>query len=159
MHAIEERSEASSGCRQCPVFFAHANLNQLHRISLRHAAFRALRLSSPAYAAAPLVIPARGLIRAAAVPAAAVRWNSYESSSPSYGRQFDGGARRERYGGDNSRRMNTRPERPPPEPCETVYIGNLFFDVTADQLKAHCEQFGEIDSVRIIYDARGLSKG
>ncbi|KAI5300295.1 hypothetical protein KEM56_002568 [Ascosphaera pollenicola] len=95
---------------------------------------------------------------------AAVRWNSSESefsSSPSYNNFRDGAPRRSNrdFGAGERRGGGMRPQRPPPEPCETVYVGNLFFDVSADQLKAHCEQFGEVANVRIIYDARGLSKG
>ncbi|KAI5282930.1 hypothetical protein KEM54_002459, partial [Ascosphaera aggregata] len=127
-----------------------------------HAAFRALRLSSPAYAATaastPSVsVPARGLFKSttAAFPATALRWNS--SDSPSYGYQNNGVvATSEPRQGNGSiiRKTNYRPVRPPPQPCETVYVGNLFFDVTAEQLQAHCEQFGKVESARIIYDAR-----
>lgn len=49
--------------------------------------------------------------------------------------------------------------RPAPQPCETVYVGNLFFDVSAEQLGQHMAQFGPVEAVRIIHDARGLSRG
>jgi nucleolin len=44
-------------------------------------------------------------------------------------------------------------------PNNTVYVGNLYYEVSADQLKRVFGRFGEIDSVRIIYDNRGLSRG
>lgn len=44
-------------------------------------------------------------------------------------------------------------------PSPTVYVGNLFFDVTADDLKARMEAFGTPLKVNIVHDARGLSKG
>lgn len=44
-------------------------------------------------------------------------------------------------------------------PSPTVYIGNLFFDVTAEDLKARMEEYGVVEKSVIISDARGLSKG
>lgn len=44
-------------------------------------------------------------------------------------------------------------------PKETIYIGNLFFDVTAEDLKARMESFGVVERCSIIHDTRGLSKG
>ena len=41
----------------------------------------------------------------------------------------------------------------------SVYVGNLFFDVTEGDLKREFQQFGTIESVKLIYDGRGLSKG
>ena len=41
----------------------------------------------------------------------------------------------------------------------TVYVGNLFFDVTEDRLKQDFSKFGSVKSTKIIYDGRGLSKG
>jgi RNA recognition motif-containing protein len=46
-----------------------------------------------------------------------------------------------------------------PVPKCSVYIGNLFFDVTAEDLRKHFEQFGVVENVMIVHDARGLSKG
>ena len=48
---------------------------------------------------------------------------------------------------------------PPPVPKETVYIGNLFFDVTAEDLKNELQRYGPVASTRIVYDSRGLSRG
>ena len=45
------------------------------------------------------------------------------------------------------------------EPNETVFVGNLFYDMTAGQLRAQMERFGTVTAARIIFDTRGLSKG
>jgi len=47
----------------------------------------------------------------------------------------------------------------PTEPKKTVYVGNLFFDVTGDDLKQEFSRFGQVQSSRLIVDSRGLSKG
>jgi nucleolin len=47
----------------------------------------------------------------------------------------------------------------PPDPKETVYIGNLFFDVTAEDLKQQMSKYGTVEFCKIIHDSRGLSKG
>ncbi|KAF2682418.1 RNA-binding domain-containing protein [Lentithecium fluviatile CBS 122367] len=47
----------------------------------------------------------------------------------------------------------------PAEPSPTIYVGNLYYEVTGDQLKRVFSRFGEVDSVKIIYDNRGLSRG
>jgi len=52
-----------------------------------------------------------------------------------------------------------RPRATEAEPSNTVYVGNLFFDVTEEDLKREFSRFGTVDNVRIIYDGRGLSKG
>lgn len=44
-------------------------------------------------------------------------------------------------------------------PKPSVYIGNLFFDVTAEDLKNEFSRFGTVTQCRLINDARGLSKG
>ena len=44
-------------------------------------------------------------------------------------------------------------------PTTSIYIGNLLFDVTANDLTREFEQFGTIKSATIASDARGLSKG
>lgn len=44
-------------------------------------------------------------------------------------------------------------------PTTTLYIGNLYFDVTEEDLRRELERFGTVMSVKIIYDGRGLSKG
>ncbi|KAF7157059.1 hypothetical protein CNMCM5623_001047 [Aspergillus felis] len=47
----------------------------------------------------------------------------------------------------------------PPAPRETVYIGNLFYDVTAEDLKNHMQKFGVVERVDLITDHRGMSRG
>lgn len=44
-------------------------------------------------------------------------------------------------------------------PKESVYVGNLFFDVTAEDLKERMSEYGVVVNTKIIYDGRGLSKG
>lgn len=45
------------------------------------------------------------------------------------------------------------------QPAHTLYVGNLFFDVTVDALKREMERFGTVKSIKLIHDGRGLSKG
>lgn len=45
------------------------------------------------------------------------------------------------------------------EPKSTIYIGNLFFDVTENDLIKELARFGTITKCRLIRDSRGLSKG
>jgi nucleolin len=47
----------------------------------------------------------------------------------------------------------------PPAPRESIYVGNLFYDVTAEDLKEHMEQFGIVEKVDMITDDRGMSRG
>ncbi|KAM0714957.1 hypothetical protein Q7P37_009422 [Cladosporium fusiforme] len=42
---------------------------------------------------------------------------------------------------------------------KVLYIGNLFFEVTAPQLEAEFGKYGEVSNSRVITDNRGLSKG
>lgn len=44
-------------------------------------------------------------------------------------------------------------------PNNTLYVGNLYYEVSAEQLKRVFSRFGKVESVRIIYDNRGLSRG
>lgn len=41
----------------------------------------------------------------------------------------------------------------------TIYLGNLFFDVTEDDLSRELARFGTIRKCRLMRDSRGLSKG
>jgi nucleolin len=52
-----------------------------------------------------------------------------------------------------------RTPREPRAPNNMLYIGNLYYEVTADQLKRVFSRFGDIESVKIVYDNRGLSRG
>ena len=45
------------------------------------------------------------------------------------------------------------------EPSPTVYVGNLFFDVRAEDLKKEFSRAGQVVDAKIITDQRGLSKG
>ncbi len=53
----------------------------------------------------------------------------------------------------------TQRNQEPVDPHPTLYIGNLYYEVTVDQLKRVFSRFGEIASVKLIYDNRGLSRG
>ena len=44
-------------------------------------------------------------------------------------------------------------------PSRILYIGNLFFEVTAAQLEQEFQRLGEIANSRVVTDSRGLSKG
>ncbi|RAL09807.1 nucleic acid-binding protein, partial [Aspergillus homomorphus CBS 101889] len=46
-----------------------------------------------------------------------------------------------------------------PEPKTTIFIGNLFYDVTAEDLKNQFSKFGTVRRVNLIHDQRGISKG
>ena len=46
-----------------------------------------------------------------------------------------------------------------PVPKTTLYVGTLFFDVTAEDLRKHFEKYGAVENALIVHDARGLSKG
>ncbi|KAL4943810.1 hypothetical protein BDV06DRAFT_189011 [Aspergillus oleicola] len=45
------------------------------------------------------------------------------------------------------------------EPKDTIFIGNLFYDVTAEDLRERMAKYGIVQGVNIIYDSRGISKG
>lgn len=44
-------------------------------------------------------------------------------------------------------------------PGETVYVGNLFWDTKAEDLRARMEKFGTVVTALVAHDDRGLSKG
>ncbi|KAJ9646593.1 hypothetical protein H2199_002642 [Coniosporium tulheliwenetii] len=46
-----------------------------------------------------------------------------------------------------------------PESAKVLYVGNLFFEVSEEQLEREFSRFGPVTKTRIIYDNRGLSKG
>jgi nucleolin len=56
-----------------------------------------------------------------------------------------------------SDRRERRPEGN--APTKILYVGNLFFEVTAPQLEAEFAKFGEVSNSRIVTDSRGMSKG
>ncbi|CAI6271597.1 unnamed protein product [Periconia digitata] len=45
------------------------------------------------------------------------------------------------------------------DPNNTLYIGNLFYEVTTDQIQRVFSRFGEVKDVKIAFDNRGLSRG
>ena len=65
----------------------------------------------------------------------------------------------ERTASQYDRRQGTYRNDTPAGPNPTLYIGNLYYEVTTDQIKRVFSRFGELDSVKIIYDNRGLSRG
>ncbi|KAF2132956.1 RNA-binding domain-containing protein [Dothidotthia symphoricarpi CBS 119687] len=58
-----------------------------------------------------------------------------------------------------SDQRRSRERTTPAEPNTMLYIGNLYYEVTTDQLKRVFSRFGEIESVKLVYDNRGLSRG
>lgn len=44
-------------------------------------------------------------------------------------------------------------------PNTTLYVGNLYFEVSEDALQRQFAQFGNIVKTKLVYDHRGLSKG
>ncbi|PBP21615.1 RNA binding domain containing protein [Diplocarpon rosae] len=50
-------------------------------------------------------------------------------------------------------------DRPAPLPSSGIYVGNLLFDITQKDLEKEFGEFGEIKSVTVATDNRGLSKG
>ncbi|KAF1842658.1 RNA binding domain-containing protein [Cucurbitaria berberidis CBS 394.84] len=56
-------------------------------------------------------------------------------------------------------RNSRAPREGTPEPKTLLYIGNLYYEVTADQLERVFSRFGEIESAKIVYDNRGMSRG
>jgi RNA recognition motif-containing protein len=61
--------------------------------------------------------------------------------------------------GDESAPSPTINTLPVYEPKSTIYIGNLFFDVTENDLVKELSRFGTVTKCRLIRDSRGLSKG
>lgn len=47
----------------------------------------------------------------------------------------------------------------PLQPTDTLYIGNMQFDTTEQELQDYFSTIGEISAVKIIHDPKGLSKG
>jgi nucleolin len=62
---------------------------------------------------------------------------------------------------ENPRERKPRTPREPRNnaPNNMLYIGNLYYEVTADQLKRVFSRFGDIESVKIVFDNRGMSRG
>lgn len=45
------------------------------------------------------------------------------------------------------------------DPSKTLYIGNLYFEVTPEALRTEFGRHGEVEDTKVVYDGRGLSKG
>jgi RNA recognition motif-containing protein len=61
---------------------------------------------------------------------------------------------------DRSQRSERTPRTPRnTTPNNTLYIGNLYYEVSGEQLKNVFSKFGEVESTKIVYDNRGLSRG
>ena len=50
-------------------------------------------------------------------------------------------------------------EAPSYPPSKTIYVGNMDFKATSADLGERCSAFGKVLNVRMVTDARGLSKG
>jgi nucleolin len=92
-------------------------------------------------------------------------YNGGRSGGNSNGRSFAGdrGGRDGGYGGDRGRAPQSFDRSAPPDrvltPTNSIYVGNLLFDVADSDIRREFAQFGDIKSVIIATDARGLSKG
>lgn len=67
--------------------------------------------------------------------------------------------RRTRDAVDANSPFKSRDEATPAPPTKILYVGNLFFEVTAPQLEAEFAKYGEVTNSRVVTDNRGLSKG
>ncbi|KAI4239963.1 MAG: hypothetical protein L6R40_005394 [Gallowayella cf. fulva] len=63
-------------------------------------------------------------------------------------------------GGENrSSELSPKRSNADNAPNKSVYLGNLFFDVREDDIRKKFEGLGEIESIKLVTDNRGLSKG
>jgi hypothetical protein len=90
---------------------------------------------------------ANDAVKEAAANAASTLTEAAQSTAPAFTRSES----RQDYG----QRRNDRIGEPKP----TIYIGNLFFDVTENDLVKELSRFGTILKCRLMRDPRGLSKG
>ncbi|EDN06204.1 predicted protein [Histoplasma mississippiense (nom. inval.)] len=111
-----------------------------------HAAFRAITASPAAFAIKPGTLAALGpsLLRLSGQSTKVAfqqrwNWNSSSNGSEPYDR---------RSFQQTDRRNESQKEREPLsiKPNETIYVGNLFFEVTAEDLKRDMAKFGSIYS-------------
>lgn len=85
------------------------------------------------------------------------RWNSTDETNPKVPISFVESVTPEEYRMVRQRRRQFMSEGPVPK--TTLYIGNLFYDVTAEDLRKKFETFGVVENALIVHDTRGLSKG
>jgi nucleolin len=55
----------------------------------------------------------------------------------------------------------TAPARPGDQEsaARSIYMGNIYFDITEDQIKELAVQYGAVEKVRLMKDVRGFSRG
>jgi nucleolin len=41
----------------------------------------------------------------------------------------------------------------------SIYMGNIYFDITEDQIKELASQYGPVEKARLMKDVRGFSRG
>ncbi|PYH97802.1 RNA-binding domain-containing protein [Aspergillus ellipticus CBS 707.79] len=58
---------------------------------------------------------------------------------------------------NRTRRLQRLRQRASPK--ETVFVGNMFYDVTAEDLRAQMEKYGIVTRAMVVLDNRGISKG
>ncbi|KAK2804762.1 hypothetical protein FQN51_001403 [Onygenales sp. PD_10] len=115
------------------------------RLSLRHAAFRAIS-----------AVPKAGVLATAAP--SFLRINARIPKAVFQRRCFSDDASSDLPPLRNTGRPLSHKPRDLP-PSETVYVGNLFFELSADELKQDMAEFGNVEAARIVYDNRGMSRG
>ena len=129
----------------------------IYRFSLRIVT-RSLKLSSAASAVAVPSAAARCVSIASQIPKIAApstfsiaQRRAYSNDAPAAdagepGTLYNRGPHRDAQGN-------------PLKPTETLYVGNMQFDLKESDLKEYFSQIGEVVNAKIIYDPRGLSKG
>ncbi|KAI1007327.1 hypothetical protein K3495_g894 [Podosphaera aphanis] len=139
--------------------------------SLRRAALRTFTSITPASVscAKPIVSSSQYVLRqkiSASLPTFAIRkfssedesidkirgsqvGGAYVSTNPEYDAAGEGAARTDRGFG--------APVDLSPNP--SIYVGNLVFDLTAEDIKREFSPYGEVKNVTLATDGRGMSKG
>jgi RNA recognition motif-containing protein len=59
----------------------------------------------------------------------------------------------------NTRTNNNRSSEDPEARARSVYVGNVYFDITEVQLKELASQYGGVEEVKLMKDIRGFSRG
>ncbi|KAK3059207.1 hypothetical protein LTR09_000773 [Extremus antarcticus] len=112
--------------------------------------------SEPAVQEAQEVAEGESSIAAEAVEKAAVAASTAFSTGPPEPPQPSAAPQ---FPNDQDTGASTGTNFAAPAPSRILYIGNLFFEVTAAQLESEFGKFGTITNSRVVTDARGLSKG
>lgn len=75
-------------------------------------------------------------------------------------RNGKGGAQRQRLPGRQDAKPAPRRHAPPADGSIEIYVGNISYELTEDQLRKEFEAFGKVNSARIITNSfNGRSKG